>query len=163
MRTARINKQKMWYSLPGESDPVYVLDENGNIVYESYTDTDGNIIYITDDDGNRIPKMTGNTEQTYNEPVEFMCGISARIQQALIEAYGINDTTMYAQMDYLANEFPFVVGTLVWKRAEPTLINGQVDKDTADYTVKAVLDEYPNVHTCLLERMIRSGEENNQG
>ena len=57
MRTARINKQKMWYSLLGESDPVYVRDENGNIVYESYTDTDGNIIYITDDNGNKI---TGN-------------------------------------------------------------------------------------------------------
>lgn len=155
MRTARINKQKMWYSLPGETVPVYVRDKDGNIVYDKYVDDDGNIIYYTDDNGNRIPLMTGNTKQGYGEPVEFMCGISARIEQALIEAYGINDTTMYAQMDYLANEFPFVVGTLIWKRSEPTLIDGQVDKDSADYKVKAVLDEYPNVWTCLIERVLK--------
>lgn len=154
MRTARINKQKMWYSLPGESDPVYVRDENGNIVYDSYTDTDGNIIYITDDNGNKIPLMTGNTEQEYTEPAEFMCGISARIQQALIEAYGIDDTTMYAQMDYLANEFPFVVGTLIWKR-EDSVDDEKVDRTTADYEVVAVLDEYPNVWTCLLKRVLK--------
>ena len=51
-----INKQKMSYSQQSGKVPVYVTDDDGNIEYSSYTDSDGNVIYYLDDDGNKIPK-----------------------------------------------------------------------------------------------------------
>lgn len=149
------NKQKMWYAIPNGSTPVYVRDESGNIVYESYTDSDGNVIYILDDNNQKIPMMTGEGQQSYTQPVQFLGGISGRITQALIEAYGIDDTTMYAQIDYNANEYPFTVGTLIWKRNQPTITSGTVVKESADYEVVGVLDEYPNIWTCLLKRVLK--------
>ena len=40
-----INKQKMSYSQQSGKVPVYVTDDDGNIEYSSYTDSDGNVIY----------------------------------------------------------------------------------------------------------------------
>ena len=58
--TLASNKQRMFYSLQDDEIPIY----------ESYTDEEGNVIYITDDDGNKIE--TGETTIGYTKPVEFM-------------------------------------------------------------------------------------------
>lgn len=159
MRTPRKNKQSMKYSLPTTETTVYERDSEGNIIYESYTDMQGNIIYIYDDNGNKIPRTSGGTEQGFSEPVEFHNGISGRLSEAMIEAFGINDSSIYAQMDYRANEFPFVIGTLVWKKSEVNYIDGKVDKTSADYEIVGILDEFPNVWSCLLKRLINGTQD----
>lgn len=149
----------MKYSLPTTETTVYERDSEGNIIYESYTDMQGNIIYIYDDNGNKIPRTSGGTEQGFSEPVEFHNGISGRLSEAMIEAFGINDSSIYAQMDYRANEFPFVIGTLVWKKSEVNYIDGKVDKTSADYEIVGILDEFPNVWSCLLKRLINGTQD----
>lgn len=67
-----INKQKMSYSQQSGKVPVYVTDDDGNIEYSSYTDSDGNVIYYLDDDGNKIPKTTGEYTTGYEKPVVFI-------------------------------------------------------------------------------------------
>ena len=64
-----INKQRMQYSLQGQRFTVYDRDDDGNIIYISYTDSDGNKIYYLDDDGNKIPQ---NIEEKtgFSEPVK---------------------------------------------------------------------------------------------
>ena len=59
MMTLASNKQSMKYSLQGERVPVYETDENGNI------------IYYTDSDGNKIPMETGEYTTGYSQPVSF--------------------------------------------------------------------------------------------
>lgn len=162
MRTLRKNKQKMYYSLPTEEIPKYERDENGNIIYESYTDMQGNVIYIYDDDGNLIPRTSGGTDQGYSQPVEFHNGISAQLSEVMMEAYGIDDSSIYAQMSYIANQYPFVEGALIWKKSEIKYTDDsktQIDKTSADYEVVGILDEFPNVWSCLLKRLIRSEAE----
>lgn len=70
-----INKQRMQYSLQGQRFTVYDRDDDGNIIYTSYTDSDGNKIYYLDDDGNKIPQ---NIEEKtgFSEPVAFSANIS---------------------------------------------------------------------------------------
>lgn len=159
MRTIRKSKQKMFYAIPTEEVPIYERDEHGNIIYESYTDEEGNVIYIYDENGDLIPKTAGGTEQLYSEPVEFHNGISGRLSEVLMQAYGIDDSSIYAQMDYRANEYPFKEGTLIWKKSEVRYKDGTVDKTSADYEVVGILDEFPNVWSCLLKRLIGDGEE----
>lgn len=149
----------MKYSLPTTETTVYERDAEGNIIYESYVDMQGNVIYILDENGERIPRTSGGTEQGYAEPVEFLNGISGRLSEAMIEAFGINDSSIYAQMDYRANEFPFVIGTLVWKKSEVNYIDGKVDKTSADYEIVGILDEFPNVWSCLLKRLINGTQD----
>lgn len=157
MRTARKIKQRMFYSLPTTETPVYERDSEGNIIYESYTDMQGNVIYILDDNGNKIPIMTGNVVQGYSEPVEFLNGISGRLSEALIASFGIDDSSMYAQMEYIKGQYPFVEGTLIWKKSEVQYIDGKIDKTSADYEIVGILDEYPNVWSCLLKRLMEDG------
>ena len=57
MMTLASNKQSMKYSLQGERVPIYETDENGNI------------IYYTDSDGNKIPMETGEYTTGYSQPV----------------------------------------------------------------------------------------------
>ena len=49
------NKQQMKYSLQGQKITIYKKDENGNIQYEGYTDSDGNFIPYLDVNGDKIP------------------------------------------------------------------------------------------------------------
>lgn len=158
MRTLRKNKQKMFYSLPLGETPIYVRDEDGNIKYDGYTDEQGVFYPEYDDNGNPIPLETGNTIEGFSEPTEFHNGISGQLSEVMIEAFGINDSSIYAQMTYKANEYPFKVGTLIWKKSEVTYKEeyGEtvVDKTSADYEVMGILDEYPNVWSCLLKRLM---------
>lgn len=122
------------------------------------TDEDGNVIYYEDSEGNQIPLETGETEVGYSEPVGFMCGISGRLSEVLIEAFGINDTSLYAQMDYIAGEFPFEVGTLIWKKSEVKYkdeAKTRVDPLSSDYEIAGILDEYQNQWSCLLKRVLK--------
>lgn len=138
MRMARVNKQKMHYALYGKEVPIYD--------------------YYTDSEGNKIPIDTGETEIVFDKPVEFANGISGKLSEVLIEAFGVNDSSMYAQMDYMAKQYPFEVGTLIWKKSEIKYKDEEKtipEPTSADYTVAGILDEFPNVWSCLLKRVVK--------
>ena len=135
---ARVNKQKMYYALYGKEVPIYD--------------------YYTDSEGNKIPLDTGETEIAYDKPIEFENGISGKLSEALVEAFGVNDSSMYAQMDYMAKQYPFEVGTLIWKKSEIKYKDEEKtipEPTSADYTVAGILDEFPNVWSCLLKRVVK--------
>ena len=147
MRTLKKNKQKMYYSLPLGEQPVYELDENGNkvIVYE-------------DDEGNVYYKETGESEMVYSKPVLFHNGISGKLSEVLIKEFGIDDTSMYAEMDAEANKYPIVAESLIWLKSE-VLYNGAdktiPNKSSCDYVVAGVLNEGLNVWNYLLRRNLK--------
>lgn len=146
MRNLRKNKQKMKYALQIDEVPIYQTDEYGNI------------IYYTDSEGNQIPLETGEYEVGYSEPVQFMNGISGKLSEVLVEAFGINDTSLYAQMDYMAGEFPFKAGTLIWKKSEVQYKDEAKTRPeplSSDYEIVGVLDEYQNQWSCLLKRVLK--------
>ena len=146
MRMLSRNKQKMFYSMPtGKMIPIYERDENGEIKHMLI-------------DGELIPVETGDYEPEYSKPVEFYNGISGQLSKSLIKAFGIDDSSTYAQMDCLANEYPFEKGTYIWKKTEIGYKDSDkkmVDVSTADYMVENVLDEGLNVWNYLLKRNLK--------
>ena len=80
-----INKQKMTYALPTGQQPKYELDSDGNIAYEGYMGEDGLFVPYLDDDGNKIPKLTGDTIDTYSAPVIFYSCLSPPLEAFLQE------------------------------------------------------------------------------
>lgn len=140
------NKQKMFYSIPtGNTIPVYERDENGQIKHM--------II-----DGELVPVESGESEPEYSEPVIFKNGISGQLSKSIIKAFGIDDSSTYAQMDCMANEYPLKKGAYIWKKNKigyKDAENKIVDTATADYIVENVLDEGVNVWTYLLKRTLK--------
>lgn len=125
MRTARRIKQKMFYALKGEPQPIYERDSEGNIIY----------IIVG---GEEIPKDTGNTTNGIEEPIEFENSIGSSLSQDEIEAFGVQGRTL-ASMTYKREEYPFKVGTLIWLNSEVGYKeNGEVDEDTADFVIAGI-------------------------
>ena len=146
MRMLNKNKQTMYYSIPtGRTIPVYERDENGQIKYISI-------------DGAMVPVESGRTEPEYTIPQKFSNGISAQLSRAVVKAFGIDDSSTYAQMDCAANEFSFGKGTYIWRKSKVEYIDHEeknVDVSTADYIVENVLDEGLNVWNYLLKRILK--------
>ena len=147
MKTLRKNKQQMYYSLPIGEQPIYELDENGNKVI-SYVDEDGNIYY----------EDTGEMEMVYSKPIPFMNGISGKLSEVLVKEFGIDDTSMYAEMDTEANKYPIVAESLIWLKSEvlyKDMDKTIPDKTSCDYVVSGVLNEGLNVWNYLLKRNLK--------
>lgn len=146
MRMLSKNKQKMMYSMPtGNRIPVYERDEEGNIKYMEI-------------DGVQVPLESGDYEPEYGKPVSFSNGISGQLSKALIKAFGIDDSSTYAQMDCLANQFPFGKGTYIWRKSKVGYKDTSktiVDVSTADYMIENVLDEGLNIWNYLLKRTLK--------
>ena len=136
----------MFYSIPtGKVIPVYERDENGNVKYMNI-------------DGELVPIESGEYEPEYSEPVEFFNGISGQLSKSLIKAFGIDDSSTYAQMDCLAKEYEFGKGSYIWKKTEVGYKDAEkniVDVSTADYMIENVLDEGLNVWNYLLKRNLK--------
>lgn len=147
MRTLNKNKQQMYYSLPLGEQPIYELDENGQKIVD-YVDEEGNIYY----------RETGESEMVYSNPVPFRNGISGKLSEVLVKEFGIDDTSMYAEMDAEANKYPIVAESLIWLKSE-VLYKDQSktipDKTSCDYVVAGVLDEGLNVWNYLLRRNLK--------
>lgn len=140
------NQQKMAYSLYTGKQPVY----------ESYTDSSGNIIYITDDSGNRIE--TGETIESYAKPVEFTACINNKLNEVIWQDYGIDDSTNYAQIIVSKGLLPLQSGSVIWKKSKIEYIdepNKIPDVSSSDYTVKGVADEGLNYDLFLLKRNVK--------
>ena len=156
-----INKQKMTYALPTGQQPKYELDSDGNIAYEGYMGEDGLFVPYLDDDGNKIPKLTGDTIYTYSDPVIFYSSISNKLSEATAKEFGIDDSTNYAQLVTDKNAFPIVEGALIWKRSEVGYKDNNktiIDSTSADYIVKGVADEGLTVDLYLLRKNVKNAE-----
>ena len=156
-----INKQKMTYALPTGQQPKYELDSDGNIAYEGYMGEDGLFVPYLDDDGNKIPKLTGDTIDTYSAPVIFYSSINNKLNEVLAKEFGIDDSTNYAQLVTDKEEFPLKVGALIWKRSEVGYKDNNktiIDSTSADYIVKGVADEGLTVDLYLLRKNVKNAE-----
>ena len=146
MRTLNKNKQKMYYSMPtGNKIPVYERDEDGNIKYMSI-------------DGVAVPVESGEYEPEYSKPVQFFNGIAGKLSKSVMKAFGIDDSSTYAQMDTLANEYPFGKGTYIWRKSEIQYKDTDktiVDVSSADYIIENVLDEGIQFWNYLLQRTLK--------
>ena len=146
MMTLQSNKQAMKYSLQGERVPIYETDENGNI------------IYYTDSDGNKIPMETGEYATGYSQPVSFIAIIMHNLHEVVWQDYGIDDSTNYAQIIASKDALPLKAGSVIWKKSEVGYKDDGktiVDETTADYTVKGIADEGMSEDLFLLQRNVK--------
>lgn len=118
MRTLAKNRQPMKYALQIAEIPIYKTDENGNIEYDHYTDSDGNEIYYFDNDGNKIPLETGEKEIIYSIPKNFKANISMSGGEAEAKEYGLSISDYEAVLNYSRREFPLVEGALIWFKSQ---------------------------------------------
>lgn len=141
MRTLMKNKQKMKYALQIGEVPIYNRDENGEIIYEHYEDSDGNIIYYLDENGNKIPSETGEYEVGYSEPHEFFGNIAMSGGEAEAVEYGIDVSAYDATLVMEKGVLPINETSLIWFESEVGYIDSSMahaDGHTADYKVLAV-------------------------
>ena len=149
------NKQQMKYSLQGQKITIYKKDEDGNIQYEGYTDSDGNFIPYLDVNGDKIPIILKEVVG-YSEPKIFKANISNKLSEVLIREFGVDDSSIYCQIVTDKGYLPLDVGALVWKKSNvETDKDGLVDKNSADYIVKGVADEGLTVDLFLLQKIVR--------
>lgn len=149
------NKQQMKYSLQGQKITIYKKDEDGNIQYEGYTDSDGNFIPYLDVNGDKIPIILKEVVG-YSEPKIFKANISNKLSEVLIREFGVDDSSSYCQIVTDKGYLPLDVGDLVWKKSNVELDkDGLVDKNSADYIVKGVADEGLTVDLFLLQKIVR--------
>lgn len=146
MRTMMRNKQKMYYC-----NQVGVRD-----VYE--TDADGNIEYVTVD-GEQVPISAEERVPLYGEPVPFSANINARLHDAIMRAFGADNSKNYAQVVTAKNEFDWKIGTRIWMQTEvKRTSDGYVDYESADYVVMGVLDESLNEDAYYLQKLNGASE-----
>ena len=135
-----INKQAMKYSLQGQTVTIYERDDDGNILYEGYTDTEGSFIPYLDDEGNKIPKVL--EEKTgFSEPVDFKANIAFSGGEAKIEEFGFDTADYDAIMLTDRNKFPLKKGDLIWLDSEVEFTDGEnevVDETSADFTIVGI-------------------------
>lgn len=123
------NKQKMYYALQIGEVPVYQTDANGNI------------IYYTDSDGNKIPLETGETELGYGEPTEFLGNIALSGGESEAVEYGIDVSAYDATLIVDKNALPLSETSLIWFESEVSYKDTAktiVDPNSADYKVLEV-------------------------
>lgn len=146
MITLKSNQQAMYYSLQNGEMPIYE------------TDSDGNIIYYEDEEGNRIPLETGETTVGYSEPKKFLANITNKLNEVVWQDYGIDDSTNYAQIIVSKGMLPLKAGSVIWKKSEIGYQDDAhtiPDESTADYVVKGVADEGLSEDLFLLKRNVK--------
>lgn len=145
MRTLRKNRQKMYYALFDHSEEMYKKDKDGNPIVE-YVDEDGNVYY----------RGNGTTRSVYKTPIEFYAPISSNLNEMHAREYGIDQTSIYSELTVGKGELPLdLYGALIW-RTSPIEWEDEAQTvpkaDSADYTVKGILDEFLNFDFYLLQR-----------
>ena len=133
-----INKQAMKYSLQGQTVTIYERDDDGNILYEGYTDTEGNFIPYLDDEGNKIPKVL--EEKTgFSEPVDFKANIAFSGGEAQSKEYGFDTADFDAILLTDRNTLPIQKGDLIWLNSKPTYTSDSlVNETSADFTIVGI-------------------------
>lgn len=144
MRTSERDKQKMYYALYTGMSPIYELDDDGNKIVERI-DEEGNIFY----------RETGDYKASYGTPVEFWASISSNLNEMHCREFGVDQSSIYAELCMQKDYVPLAFGTKIWKNSDIEWIDEEAkipNGDSADYTVKGLLDEYINFDWYLLAR-----------
>lgn len=154
MRTLARNKQKMFYSNPGESTPIYKTDEFGNTIYIEV-------------DGERVPVETGEYSPGFSMPVEFKANIAGKLSDVIIRAFGADSSDNHAQIVSDKDVLPFEIGTRIWKKSKVRYKDDAktiVDPDSSDYRVDGLLLEGLNEDMFYLTVLNHEskGEENGE-
>lgn len=129
MRTLAKNKQKMYYALLNVEVSIYQKDADGNIMYD------------TDSDGNKIPLETGETELGYGEPTEFLGNIALSGGESEAVEYGIDVSAYDATLIVDKHAIPLSETSLIWFESEVGYKDTEktiVDANSADYKVLEV-------------------------
>jgi hypothetical protein len=132
----------MKYSLFNSSTPEYERDEQGNIVY-------------IDVDGQQVPSETGEEIPAYATPVDFKASISSELNEMHVKSYGVDQSSIYAELVTEKNHVPITVGTLIWVKSpvEWEDVGQTIPKaESADYTVVGLMDENMYCDMYLLQR-----------
>ena len=144
--TLKTNQQQMCYSLQEGEIPIYE------------TDSDGNIVYYVDEEGNKIPLETGETAIGYSKPKNFFANITNKLNEVVWQDYGIDDSTNYAQIIVSKGMLPLKAGSVIWKKSKIGYKDETQtipDESTADYVVKGVADEGLSEDLFLLKRNVK--------
>ena len=131
MRTLRRNKSNLYYSLYKESDTAYLLDDNGNIVYEEV-------------DGEQVPVEIENVP-TYEAPVPFKGYIQFKGGEEEAMAFGVSVGSYTHILIMRKGEIPITETSLIFIN-EPQ----EVTENSADYKVYRVAPSL-NFVTYLLK------------
>lgn len=149
MRTLKRNQQKLYYAELLESEPVYVLDENGNKI----------VAYVDD---SVIPPVTyyeerGVTQEHYSAPVEIEANIAQSNGDMQEQEYGLSEGSYSAILVAEKGKYPITKTCLIWHTTVP-----EVDKDgyalaeSADYTILSI-NESLNVDKYVLGKVVKNG------
>lgn len=138
MRTLRKNQQQLQYALQIAEVPEFETDEHGNIIYEGYTDDNGNFFPFLDENGDKTVKPTGKFEAIYSEPTPFLASISMSGGEAEAVEYGLSTESYSAVMITEKNAVPLKEGSLIWHTSKPEYKYGgeEVEIPVNDETIK---------------------------
>jgi len=130
MRTSRKNKQKMYFANYDSATTLYERDSEGNIIYETYTDSDGTVYTYA--------KELGVSTAGYHDAQEMYANISMSGGDAQAREYGMDVSQYSAIIICSVGAYDIDEKSLIWfknevgyKDAEQT----EIDPKTADYRV----------------------------
>lgn len=140
------NKQKMYYALYKEEIPIYATDSDGNIIYDSYTTEEGEVITYPVE----IERVSG-----YEKPVEFYGNIAMSGGEAEAVEFGIDLSQYSASLIVEKGKLPITETSRIWFESEPQYnADGTVNGDKADYTIVAVKPSL-NYTKYLLQKIVK--------
>lgn len=146
MRMSKRNKQKMYYALYKEEIPIYATDSDGNIIYDSYTTEEGEVITYPVE----IERVSG-----YEKPVEFYGNIAMSGGEAEAVEFGIDLSQYSASLIVEKGKLPITETSRIWFESEPQYnADGTVNGDKADYTIVAVKPSL-NYTKYLLQKIVK--------
>lgn len=137
MRQLSQNKRVLYYAQYREQMPVYVYDEDGNILT---TNVDGEEVEVVDQ------------QPGYSAPVKFKANISFNSGETRLAEYGLNDGDYNAIISANKGELPFDERTLIWLK-EPQYEGGYI----VDADSNAMLDSEDN-NVCYINAIIESAD-----
>lgn len=126
MRLCARNKQALKYALYKEKEPVYLTDDNGDVIYEEI-------------DGEQVPIETGSNPPHYDNPVSFKGNIQFSFGEAQARAFGVS-TGDYEYVLFMRDgEIPITETSLIFYKSEPQYDNGVLVEKSADFRIIRVL------------------------
>ena len=149
MRTLKRNQQKLYYAELLSSEPVYVLDENGNKI----------VAYIDD---SVIPPVTyyeerGVTKEHYSKPIPIVANIAQSNGEMQEQEYGLSEGSYSAILVTEKGKYPITETCLIWHTTEPEVDDeGYALAESADYTILSI-NKSLNVDKYVLGKVVKSG------
>lgn len=145
MRTLKKNKQTLYYANQIGTNPIYKLDE------------DGNVQYYVDSDGNKYPLETGEYEAVYGPAIEIEGNIAMSGGESRIAEYGVDVSDYDAILILDKNTAVLSETSCIWHESEVVYIGStydNADAKSADYRVKK-LSPSLNQDKYILERIVK--------